>query len=527
MRRVQGEESMWELPSWSGGGASGSGSGEGGGGADAGAGRHGGAHPHAQHVRRGSRLQGAQRGDALVPWRMVEDALSMAHDALAAKQRAAEALRAEAERLQERTREGEQWSKRATRAETDSGLLLGQLETLLQAKVAMAHDRAELGRGISILRAERDLLCQQLRVDPEAGNLCHAVESALANARRAAALEAQLRALARQRRGAAAEAEAAREARARERAAWQAREDAYLAVLAAAGLPPPPDLPPAPCCDKPNGAADAPPAPPAQAPRRTATWPLPQHAVVASSSFGSCYSTCYAGSGGGGSGAGSCGSDASAADAGCALGGAGSPTSGGGLAAAAPFPGSLVSAAQHPLMDGCGAPSPPSPRACDSPALTPQRTPATRARLRRSLSADGGADEAEKHARLEAAVLQRLASAAGGDDGDALAPAGCEPCSDDDGDSDLAALCLGLGLGAGGVVLCGACGCCCVADAGAAWTPGCDGDAAAGPSAAAADAAAAAPPAGAEPLQGCSAFQQAAAEAWDTAAPAAGAVAAI
>lgn len=206
--------------------------------------------------------------------------------------------------------------QRAQRAETDSGSLLAQLESLLQAKQAIASDRAELGRGISLLRAERELLCEQLQgarraggrgcgsgvrgwhrgearrdaappaaarggrrrpvargavargshlhpsaqllwrayagpapsqrsdqalclcpllhssgqptaprapppaVDP-ATNLCRAVEAALAEARRAGVLEAQLRALARQRRQLRLELDAARGAGARHRAAWQ------------------------------------------------------------------------------------------------------------------------------------------------------------------------------------------------------------------------------------------------------------------------------------------------------------------
>jgi hypothetical protein len=56
--------------------------------------------------------------------------------------------------------------QRAERAECDSFSLLEQLESLIQAKEALASDRAELGRGIGLLRAERELLCQQLQGGP-------------------------------------------------------------------------------------------------------------------------------------------------------------------------------------------------------------------------------------------------------------------------------------------------------------------------------------------------------------------------
>lgn len=182
----------------------------------------------------------------MVPWTVVEEAFSMSRDALAAKQRAAEFMKAEAERLQsERGLESEHWSRRATRAEIDSGSLLEQLESVMQAKRAIALDRAELGRGLSVLRAERELLCQQLRVDPCSANLCREVELALADARRAGMLEGQLRVLLRQRRQLRLELEVAREAHARHRATWQAREAALQSALAAAGVPEPP-LPPAP-----------------------------------------------------------------------------------------------------------------------------------------------------------------------------------------------------------------------------------------------------------------------------------------
>lgn len=53
--------------------------------------------------------------------------------------------------------------QRAQRAEADSGSLLEQLESLIQAKRSLASERAELERGAAMLRAERELLCQQLQ----------------------------------------------------------------------------------------------------------------------------------------------------------------------------------------------------------------------------------------------------------------------------------------------------------------------------------------------------------------------------
>ncbi|GBF91052.1 hypothetical protein Rsub_03908 [Raphidocelis subcapitata] len=185
--------------------------------------------------------------EALIPWSQVEQMLQMSRNALAAKQKASEHLQQETERLHDqRSIESEHWSKLVARAEIDSGALLEQLESVMTSKRAVVLERAELARAVELLRAERALVCHQLRVDPANANLCRAVEVALADARRSGPLEARLRVLSRQRRALRADLEAARHAHARGDAAWRAREAAMRRALAAAGAAAPPDLPAAP-----------------------------------------------------------------------------------------------------------------------------------------------------------------------------------------------------------------------------------------------------------------------------------------
>lgn len=106
----------------------------------------------------GSNAGGSGDND-LVPYSELQTAIQMAAAAMAAKQRASEAIRAEAERLREVSAAE---ARAAERAELDSGSLLGQLESLLSAKRAAAGERAELERRGAALAAERELICEQL-----------------------------------------------------------------------------------------------------------------------------------------------------------------------------------------------------------------------------------------------------------------------------------------------------------------------------------------------------------------------------
>lgn len=159
----------------------------------------------------------------------------MARSALLAKQLAAEALLTEIDHLRKSATD-ESLLERAQRAEVDSGLLLEELQALIQAKSDVAQQRADLDRANAMLMAERDLLCEQLDVSPDNVNLCQAVQRVLAAARRARGLEAQLRLLARQQRDTLLQLEAAREAEARTVRHWQACEQVYLEALAAHGI---------------------------------------------------------------------------------------------------------------------------------------------------------------------------------------------------------------------------------------------------------------------------------------------------
>uniref|UniRef100_A0A383VZC0 Uncharacterized protein n=1 Tax=Tetradesmus obliquus TaxID=3088 RepID=A0A383VZC0_TETOB len=162
----------------------------------------------------------------------------MARDALVAKQTAAEALLKEVDQIR-RAPQDDKLLQRAQRAEVDSGLLLEELQALIQAKSDVAQQRADLDRANALLMAERELLCEQLDVSPNNVNLCQAVQRVLAAARRTRGVEAQLRLLARQQRDTLLQLEAAREAEARTARHWQACEQVYLETLAAHGIPKP------------------------------------------------------------------------------------------------------------------------------------------------------------------------------------------------------------------------------------------------------------------------------------------------
>ncbi|KAF6254222.1 hypothetical protein COO60DRAFT_337570 [Scenedesmus sp. NREL 46B-D3] len=178
------------------------------------------------------------RGGPAVPWETVQELLLMARDALIAKQRAAEALLKEVD-LVKQAPQDDKLLQRAQRAEVDSGVLLEELQALIQAKSDVAQQRADLDRANALLMAERELLCEQLDVSPDNVNLCQAVQRVLAAARRTRGVETQLRLLARQQRDTLLQLEAAREAEARSARHWQACEQAYLETLAAHGVTPP------------------------------------------------------------------------------------------------------------------------------------------------------------------------------------------------------------------------------------------------------------------------------------------------
>jgi hypothetical protein len=55
------------------------------------------------------------------------------------------------------------------RAENNSDTLLEQLESLINSKRAIALEHAELSRGVGLLRAERELLLNQLNGEAPAG----------------------------------------------------------------------------------------------------------------------------------------------------------------------------------------------------------------------------------------------------------------------------------------------------------------------------------------------------------------------
>jgi hypothetical protein len=88
--------------------------------------------------------------------------------------------------------------------------------------------------------------------------------------------------------------------------------------------------------------------------------------------------------------------------------------------------------------------------------------PAPAARLRRSLSLDGGAGEAVKHARLEELFLERLAlastplAACSVDGGGRLLVSvhAAETCTEEEVDDDM-----GAAGGGGSGIACGSCGC--------------------------------------------------------------------
>eukprot|EP00882_Tetradesmus_deserticola_P024021 GHRQ01026234.1.p2 GENE.GHRQ01026234.1~~GHRQ01026234.1.p2 ORF type:complete len:126 (+),score=19.27 GHRQ01026234.1:239-616(+) len=89
--------------------------------------------------------QPCSRGRPAVPWETVQELLLMARHALVAKQRAAEALLKEVEVIKQAPQD-DKLLQRAQRAEVDSGVLLGELQALIQAKSDVAQQRADLDR---------------------------------------------------------------------------------------------------------------------------------------------------------------------------------------------------------------------------------------------------------------------------------------------------------------------------------------------------------------------------------------------
>eukprot|EP00879_Flechtneria_rotunda_P001376 GHRR01001527.1.p1 GENE.GHRR01001527.1~~GHRR01001527.1.p1 ORF type:complete len:479 (+),score=212.19 GHRR01001527.1:283-1719(+) len=173
-----------------------------------------------------------------VPWSTVQQVLLMAKDALLAKQCAAEVLLKEVD-LAEKAATDDQLLQRAQRAEVDSGLLLEELQALIQAKADVAQQRADLDRANALLMAERDLLCEQLDVSPDNVNLCQAVQRVLAAARHARGLEGQLRLLARCQKELLLQLENSSEEAAQASRHWRACEQVYLDCLEAHGIPKP------------------------------------------------------------------------------------------------------------------------------------------------------------------------------------------------------------------------------------------------------------------------------------------------